>query len=160
MKTAKRFAVGTVGFVVVALGIVLMPLPGPGVLIVLLGVLILSTQFEWAERRVEQVRDAALRGAADSVKSWPRIALSVLGVVWLLGIGVVWILDPDSPSWWPIDDRWWLPGGPTAGGTLIFSGLVAGGLLVYSLLHFREREEQAPAEPASWTEHLDTRGPR
>jgi uncharacterized protein (TIGR02611 family) len=54
-STVKRFLVGAAGFLVVAVGIVLMPLPGPGVLIVLAGVLILATQFEWAERRVVQV---------------------------------------------------------------------------------------------------------
>jgi len=67
VKKTKRFLIGAAGFLVVALGVVLMPLPGPGVLVVLLGVLILATQFEWAERRVDQVKEAALRGAADSV---------------------------------------------------------------------------------------------
>ncbi len=148
-RAVKRFAVGAVGFVVVALGIVLMPLPGPGVLIVLVGVLILANQFEWAERRVEQVKAAALRGAADSVKSWPRTALSVFGVLWLLGFGALWIVDPGAPSWWPIDDKWWLVGGWATGVTLVFSGLVAGGLLVYSYLHFREMEDEARAEPAA-----------
>ena len=144
MKSAvKRFAVGAVGFVVVAVGIVLMPLPGPGVIIVLLGVLILATQFEWAERRVEQVKESALRGAADSVKSWPRIALSTFGVAWLLGFGTLWIVDPKAPSWWPVDDGWWLLGGWATGVTLLFSGLVAGGVLVYSFLHLREIEEPA-----------------
>ena len=150
MKSAvKRFAVGTLGFLVVGIGIVLMPLPGPGVLIVLLGVLILATQFEWAERRVDQVKDAALRGAADSVKSWPRLALSVFGVAWLLGFGILWIVHPAAPSWWPVDDKWWLLGGPWTGVTLIISGLAAGGVLVYSYVHFREIEDQAHAEPAA-----------
>lgn len=150
MKSAvKRFAVGSLGFLVVAVGIVLMPLPGPGVLIVLVGVLILATQFEWAERRVDQVKDAALRGAADSVKSWPRIALSLLGVTWLLGFGVLWIVHPAAPSWWPVDDTWWLFGGVATGVTLVFSGLVAGGVLVYSYLHFREVQDEARAEPAA-----------
>jgi uncharacterized protein (TIGR02611 family) len=144
-SAVKRFAVGTAGFLVVALGIVLMPLPGPGLLIVLLGVLILSTQFEWAERRVEQVKEAALRGAADSVKSWPRIVLSTLGVAWLLGFGILWIVRPAAPSWWPIDDSWWLVGGVATGATLLVSGLVAGAVLVYSLLHRRELEETVGA---------------
>src|SRR5918994_2867213 len=91
-RAVKRYSIAAVGFLVLAIGILLMPLPGPGVLIVLLGVVILATQFEWAERRVEQVRRAALRGAADSVKTWPRIFVSVLGVVVLLGLGVLWCL--------------------------------------------------------------------
>ena len=80
-RAVKRYSIAAVGFLVLAIGVVLMPLPGPGVLIVLVGVLILATQFEWAERRVDQVKRAALRGAADSVKTWPRIFVSLLGVV-------------------------------------------------------------------------------
>jgi uncharacterized protein (TIGR02611 family) len=147
-STVKRFAVGTVGFLVVALGVVLMPLPGPGVIIVLAGVLILATQFEWAERRVEQVKEAALRGAADSVKSWPRIVSSVIGVVWLIGVGIVWGLGPPAPSWWPIDEKWWLYGGWGPGATLILSGVVAAGVLVYSYRNFREIKDEQAAEHA------------
>jgi uncharacterized protein (TIGR02611 family) len=144
----KRYAIGAAGFLVVALGVVLMPLPGPGLMIVLLGVLILSTQFEWAERRVDQVRTAALRGAADSVKTWPRILLSALGVAWLLGLGILWGVHPPAPSWWPVEDKWWLYGGWGPGATLIFSGLVAGALIVYSYRHFREIKDGAGAETA------------
>src|SRR3954469_7342084 len=122
-----------------------MPLPGPGVLIVLVGVLILATQFEWAERRVDQVKDAALRGARDSVKTWPRILVSTIGVLWLIGLGVVWGLHPPAPGWWPVDDKWWLYGGWGPGATLIFSGLVAGGVLIYSFVNFRDLTDEAPA---------------
>lgn len=146
MKNAKRFLVGAVGFLVVGIGIVLMPLPGPGVIIVLVGVLILATQFEWAERRVEQVKKAALKGATDSVKSWPRIVMSVIGVVWLVGLGIVWGIGPSAPEWWPLDAKWWLYGGWGPGGTLIFSGVVAAGVLVYSYLNFREIQDEQRAD--------------
>ena len=136
-STVKRYLVGALGFLVVAVGVVLMPLPGPGVLIVLAGVVILATQFEWAERRVDQVKDAALRGAADSVKSWPRIVLSVIGVIWLIGFGILWGLHPAAPSWWPIDDKWWLYGGWAPGITLVLSGLFAIATIVYSYRRFR-----------------------
>lgn len=146
MRALKRFAVAVVGFGVVALGIVLMPLPGPGMLIVLAGVLILATQFQWAARRVDQVKRAALRGAADSVKSWPRIVGSVLFVIWLVTLGVVWGLHPPAPDWWPLSDSWWLRGGWWSGGALVFSGLFVGGTLVYSYRHFREIKDPTVAE--------------
>ena len=149
-STVKRYLVGALGFLVVAVGVVLMPLPGPGVLIVLAGVVILATQFEWAERRVDQVKDAALRGAADSVKSWPRIVLSVIGVIWLIGFGILWGLHPAAPSWWPIDDKWWLYGGWGPGTTLILSGVAAAAVLVYSYRNFREiKQEQEQAQSAA-----------
>lgn len=45
-----RFVVGIVGGLVVVLGLALVPLPGPGWLIVFLGLGILATEFAWAER--------------------------------------------------------------------------------------------------------------
>jgi uncharacterized protein (TIGR02611 family) len=146
MRAIKRFVVGAVGFLVVALGIVLMPLPGPGLLIVLAGVLILATQFDWAKRRVDQVKTVALRSAADSVKTWPRIIGSTLGVIWLVGLGIVWGIRPHAPGWWPVDDKWWLYKSWGPGATLIFSGVVAGGVLVYSFVNFREIKDQQRAE--------------
>jgi uncharacterized protein (TIGR02611 family) len=148
-RAAKKFAVVIAGWVLLVIGIAAMPLPGPGLLITFGAVAILATQYEWAERRLEPVKQAALRGAADSVKSWPRICLSVLGVVWLIGVGILWIVHPPAPDWWPIDDKWWLFGGWGTGSTLIFSGIVAGALLVYSYRNFREiREEQSEAQHA------------
>ena len=69
----------------------------------------------------------------------------------LLGLGVLWCLHPPAPSWWPLDEKWWLYGGWGPGSTLIFSGVVAGGVLVYSYLNFREiktdqhEDNEAPA---------------
>ena len=77
------------------------------------------------------------------MKSWPRIALSLVGVVWLLGFGVLWCLHPPAPEWWPLRESWWLVGGWATGATLIFSGLVALSLLVYSFVALREREGAA-----------------
>ena len=73
----------TFPMIFLALGVVLMPLPGPGAVVVVLGMVILATQFEWADRRLDKVKAWAMKGAADSVRTWPRILLSLLGVVWL-----------------------------------------------------------------------------
>ena len=42
-----------VGVAVLALGIALLALPGPGVLVIALGFFILSSEYEWARRRFE-----------------------------------------------------------------------------------------------------------
>jgi uncharacterized protein (TIGR02611 family) len=47
---AYRMAVGVVGFAVLAVGIVTIPYPGPGWLIVFVGLGILATEFRWAQR--------------------------------------------------------------------------------------------------------------
>ena len=51
-----RVVVGVVGAAIVLGGIVLIPLPGPGWLIVFAGLALLSTEFEWAGRLLDFAR--------------------------------------------------------------------------------------------------------
>jgi uncharacterized protein (TIGR02611 family) len=67
VNTVYRTGVGVVGGGTVALGVVLMPLPGPGALIALGGLGILSTEFEGA-RTVRTKASAAARKASAAVK--------------------------------------------------------------------------------------------
>lgn len=53
-----------VGGVIVLLGLFLVPLPGPGWLIVFLGLGVLATEFAWAERLLDFAR-AKLRAWTD-----------------------------------------------------------------------------------------------
>ncbi|MEX1907592.1 PGPGW domain-containing protein [Janibacter sp. Y6] len=140
----KKVAIQIAGWLLVLVGIAALFLPGPGLLALFAGMALLATQYEWAERRLEPVKKAALRTAADSVSSWGRIALSGLLIVFLVGAGVVWGLQPPVPSWWPLDAKWWLPGGWGTGGSLIASGVIAAAMLVYSCLNFRGiRDDEA-----------------
>ena len=152
---AKRVAVEGLGWILVVVGIAALVLPGPGLLALFAGVALLATQYEWAERRVEPVKKKAMQAAADSVKTWPRIVMSAAGVCWLIALGIYWGIGPAAPSWWPLDDKWWLMGGWGAGGTLVGSGIIAGAMVVYSYFNFRgvkeeqrEEEAQAPAGKA------------
>jgi uncharacterized protein (TIGR02611 family) len=45
-----RIVVGVLGLVIVILGLILVPFPGPGWLIVFLGLAIWASEFEWAQR--------------------------------------------------------------------------------------------------------------
>lgn len=53
---AYRIAVGVIGALVLAAGIVAIPYPGPGWLIVFAGLGILASEFEWAHRVLHFVR--------------------------------------------------------------------------------------------------------
>ncbi len=136
-KVLKRVLVEGAGWILVVVGIAAIPLPGPGLLGLFAGLAVLSQQYEWAEKRVRPVERAAMKAAADSVQTWPRIATSLLGVAWLCGIGTLWILDPAAPGWWPLDEGFWLFGGLWTGITLVASGLIALGILGYSYVTFR-----------------------
>jgi uncharacterized protein (TIGR02611 family) len=67
-RNGRRIGITIAGFLVVLVGIVLIPLPGPGWLIVFAGLAILAREYVWAERllnqakrRVGQAKDAVLR---------------------------------------------------------------------------------------------------
>jgi uncharacterized protein (TIGR02611 family) len=141
MKAARRLVLETLGWLLVVGGIAALVLPGPGLLMLFGGMAILSQQYTWAERRLRPVEARAFKTAADSVQTWPRIILSTLGGLWLVAAGVVWTVRPDAPDWWPLADRWWLLGGWQTGVTLIFSGIVALALIVYSFRRFRGVED-------------------
>jgi hypothetical protein len=135
-SSAKRVVLETVGWLLVVAGIAALVLPGPGLLMLFGGMAVLSQQYEWAERWLDPVKYRALRGAAESVETWPRIVLSTLAAVGLLGCGVLWIWSPPAPSWWPLSEAWWLPGGLAVAVTQIVSALIALALIVYSYRRF------------------------
>ena len=138
---ARRIAFEALGWLLLVAGVAALILPGPGLLGVFAGLAILSQQYEWAERRVRPVEVMALRSAAQSVQTWPRIMGSVAGALALAAVGVFWGIRPDAPEWWPIPDKWWLVGGWGTGGTLIGSSLLALATIVYSFRRFRGVED-------------------
>ncbi|MGV0815451.1 TIGR02611 family protein [Mycolicibacterium boenickei] len=88
-----RIAVGVVGTLVLAVGIVAIPYPGPGWAIVFLGLAILASEFHFAKRALRYVR-----ARYDRVMAWfdrQHIAvkglsaaftgLIVLATLWLFG---------------------------------------------------------------------------
>ena len=56
LRLAYRIGVGVLGGVVTIGGLLLVPLPGPGWLIVFLGLAILGTEFAWAKRLAAVVK--------------------------------------------------------------------------------------------------------
>ncbi len=56
LRRVRRLTIAVVGFTVLALGIVLIVLPGPAVLVIPAGLAILSIEFAWAKRLLDRVR--------------------------------------------------------------------------------------------------------
>jgi uncharacterized protein (TIGR02611 family) len=91
-RIALKLFVGVFGALVVALGLVLIPLPGPGWALVILGLAIWAVEFVWAKHLLRFTR-ARVQGWTRWVKrqSWPvRIALGLVGLVF---IGAVLVLS-------------------------------------------------------------------
>lgn len=138
-SAAKRLLLETLGWVLLAAGLLALFLPGPGLLLTFAGLAVLSTQYLWARRLTEPVRVKAWLAAVEGVENWLRITLSALGVLMAASIGVLWVWSPPAPGWWPLDDDWWLFGGPAVGITLIASSVIGLALLVFSVVRFHGR---------------------
>ena len=118
---AKRALALVGGGIVLLVGVVLLVLPGPGLLLVLGGLLILANEFPAVDKYVDPVQKRAMAAMEQSVSSPWRVAGSLLVACGLLAGGVVWGLNKQLP----------LGGWPT-GSSLILSGVVLLGLLGYS----------------------------
>ena len=130
----KRFSVAIAGGVVLLIGVALLVLPGPGLLLVLAGLVILASEFPALEKHVDPVRDRAMKAAEDSVSSPLRIAGSVLAGLGLIAAGVVWGI-----RLFP-----WLPfPGWSTGSSLILSGIVLFALLGWSYRKVDARRDRA-----------------
>ena len=99
-----RIAVGVLGTSVVVIGFILIPLPGPGWLIVFAGLAILATEFVWAERLLNFAR-AKVHGWTQWVTRQSLLVRGLIGLTGLLAIaGAVWAYDVvvGLPSWVPV----------------------------------------------------------
>jgi len=99
-----RVAVAVIGAAVVVGGIVLIPLPGPGWLIVFGGLAILSTEFEWAGRLLDFAR-RQVRGWTHWVGRQSLVVRGLIGLVGLLFVwGVLWayVALQGVPTWLPL----------------------------------------------------------
>jgi uncharacterized protein (TIGR02611 family) len=89
-RLVLRIGIGTLGALVVALGIVLIPFPGPGWAVVILGLAIWAVEFAWARNVLEFTKR--------HVQSWThwigrqsvpiRVLIGVLGMIFVGA--VVW----------------------------------------------------------------------
>ncbi len=109
-RSARKVAVLIVGVAVVLAGVALLALPGPGVLVIIVGLVVLATEFEWAQRLLDYVVERAA-GATTKVQESKsgRIMLALSGLI-LIGAGVVVIVFFSS----------WL----VAGISLILAGVI------------------------------------
>lgn len=98
LKQIKKFSIAIVGGLVLLIGIIAIPYPGPGWLIVFAGLAILATEFDWAQRLLDRARAKYnawtewLKNQSLQVKTLFAIATTIVVVVtiWLLnGYGIL-----------------------------------------------------------------------
>ena len=150
MHLLKRFTVTIVGAALLAVGLAMMVLPGPGILLIVAGLAVLATEYVWArtllvraKRQAQHVQEAAV---ASPLRTGGCVAFAVglgaLGVVMLLVEDVAWPVLDD------LIDRVW---GPVTGGILVVTGLI---LLTTTVITVRT----ARGEPTTHTPDVDDGG--
>lgn len=90
---ARKTAIAIIGGIVLIAGIIMIPYPGPGWLVVFAGLGILSTEFTWAQRILDYAK-----GKYDAWGEWlSRQHFAIKALVWLLTAAVVvatiWLLN-------------------------------------------------------------------
>jgi uncharacterized protein (TIGR02611 family) len=84
-RLALKIGIGALGSLVIALGIILIPFPGPGWAIVILGLAIWALEFAWAKSLLEFTKR--------HVKAWTtwigRQSVPIRGVLGVVGLGFV-----------------------------------------------------------------------
>lgn len=123
MHLLKRFAVTILGAALLAVGLAMMVLPGPGILLIVAGLAVLATEYVWARTLLVKARKQAESVQQAAVSSPLRTAGSVLFAVGLIAVGVLMLTIDDVT--WPIAeellDKVW---GAVTGGILVVTGLV------------------------------------
>ena len=104
MRVVKRSAVAILGVLLLAAGLAMMVLPGPGILVIVAGLAVLATEYVWARSLLDKAKTQAEKAQETAVASPWRTAATVLFAVGMLALGIVVVATPDVdlPFWSPV----------------------------------------------------------
>jgi uncharacterized protein (TIGR02611 family) len=89
----KRTAIGIAGGVVVIVGIIAIPYPGPGWLIVFTGLAILATEFDWAQRILDKAKGEYDRWQAWLGRQHIAVRLLVFAFTGIVVVMTMWLVN-------------------------------------------------------------------
>lgn len=100
---ATKLVVTMIGTIVLIAGLIMMVTPGPGIVGILVGLGILATEWDWAQRLVDKMKDKALAAAEAAKEMDPavrrrRIIVGFLVVVVIAGVVVAYLSVYDWPG--------------------------------------------------------------
>jgi uncharacterized protein (TIGR02611 family) len=100
VHTLKKSAVTILGAALLAVGLAMMVLPGPGILVIVAGLAVLATEYVWARSLLDKARTQAEKAQEAAVASRSRTAATVVFALAMIGLGVAMLtVDLDVPFW-------------------------------------------------------------
>lgn len=132
VRLARRIAITAAGVILLCFGTVLLVAPGPGFLVIALGFLVLGTEYDWARRRFEQVRDKAISLSDQAAANRLSATGSLLFGLGVLAVGIMLIVIERLPA-----------SGWATGISTVIAGLVIMATIVYSLVTAHQRQTLA-----------------
>jgi len=130
VRLLRRIAITVAGTVILAVGLVLLVAPGPGLVVIALALAVFAIEYRWARRHLATVqahaRSAALKAAANRVAT----ACTVLFGIGALGLGAVLICTDLLPF-----------SGLGTGLSVAIGGLTVLATMAYSIRESRRTEQ-------------------
>ena len=137
VRLLRRIAVTIAGTVILAVGVVLLVAPGPGLVVIALALGVFAIEYRWARRHLatvqERARSAALKAAASRVATVSAVLFGVAAI----GLGIVLLCTDLLP----------LSGAGTGVGVAI-GGLTVLVTMAYSVRELRRVEKTGDEEDA------------
>ena len=126
VRLLRRIAVSVAGTVILAVGLVLLVAPGPGLVVIALALAVFAIEFRWARRHLAAVQERARSTAVKAAASRVATASTIIFGIGAIGLGAVLILT-DLLPW---------------SGTGTGAGVAVGGLTVLATLAYGIRESR------------------
>jgi uncharacterized protein (TIGR02611 family) len=136
VRLLRRIAITVAGTVILAVGVVLLVAPGPGLVVIALALAVFAVEYRWARRYLAAVQERARSAAHKAAASRVATASTVLFGVGAIGLGVVLIFTDVLP----------LSGAGTGVGVAV-GGLTVLVTMAYSVRELRQAKK-ADAEKA------------
>jgi uncharacterized protein (TIGR02611 family) len=135
VRLLRRIAVTVVGTVILAVGLVLLVAPGPGILVILLAVAVFALEYAWARRHLVAARALARSAAEKTATSRIATATAALFGLGSIGLGAMLIFTDVLPQ----------------SGAGVGAGVAVGGLVVlvttaYGIREVRRAQRAAGAD--------------
>ncbi len=107
-NASYRITLGAVGCLVVVAGLLMIPYPGPGWLVVFAGLAILATEFAWAHRINTRAKRAYRTWIGWLGRQHPAVRIVLALVTALTVLGTLWLVETFSTvgGWFGLHWNW------------------------------------------------------